>query len=539
MDGMFTRNHASFFLVAATFASPVFPATTPGSGASCSVKDFGAVGDGKTKDTAAIQKAVDAAHDAGGGSVVFPPGTYLTGTIYLKSRVRLHIGQAVTLLGSPDSADYPANRCAFRSYSDKYVQQALIWGENLHDIAITGRGAIDGQGAAFKGLPWRERPYVIRLISCRNILVEDVTLRNSAMWMQHYLNCDFVTIRAVQVYNHCAANNDMIDIDCCRDVVITDCFADSDDDALTLKSTADRPSENITIANCVLSSHCNAIKMGTESNGGFKNVTITNCTIRPSRHPTHRAGRAEGLAGIALEVVDGGSLDRVTISNITVLGQTAPLFIRLGNRARPFKKDMPKPGVGTLRNVVISNIVATDATRIGCSITGQPGHPVQNVTLSNIKLRFAGGGTAADALRAIPELPRKYPECTMFGVLPAYGLYCRHVDGLTLRDVDVRCDKPDGRPALVCDDVQNLQLDHFNAQGGSGASATLLLQNVRTAMIRGCVAPPDVAAFLSLHGQCDRISVIGNDLSAATRPFAFAEATPPSVLYEQANRTKK
>ena len=345
-----------------------------------SVTDYGALGDGKNKDTAAIQKAIDAANNASGG----------TGTIYLKSRVTLHIDFGATLLGSTDGDDYPANPCGFRSYTDQYVRQALLWGENLHDVAIIGRGTIDGQGAAFKDLPWLKRPYAIRLITCRNVLVEGLTLRNSAMWMQHYLACDFVTIRGINVYNHCNGNNDMIDIDCCRDVIVSDCFGDTDDDALTLKSTADRPCENIAITNCILSSHCNAIKMGTESNGGFKNIAITNCVIRPSNVREAYAGTPNGLAGIALEIVDGGVLDGVTISNLSIDGTTAPIFVRLGNRARPFKKNMPKPAMGALRNVVISNIVATGASKTGCSITGLPGHPVRNVTLSNIKLSSAG-----------------------------------------------------------------------------------------------------------------------------------------------------
>ena len=523
-------------VMVASVCLPRLSAETPAAKAWISVKDFGAVGDGKTKDTAAIQRTVDAVNKAGGGTVHFPRGVYLSGTVYLKSRVRLHVDFAATILGSTDLSDFPVNACAFRSYTDKYVCRALLWGEGLHDIAVAGPGTIDGQGAAYKGRPWLERPYVIRFVTCRNVRIEDVTLRNSPMWMQHYLNCDFVAVRGITVENHCNANNDMIDIDCCRDVVIADCFADTDDDALTLKSTADRPTENVTVDNCLLSSHCNAIKCGTESTGGFKNITITNCAIRPSRAGKEIYGRKAGLAGIALEVVDGGSLDRVTISNVTMTGRSAPIFMRLGNRARLHRKDAPKPGMGTFRNVILSNIVATDAGRTGCSITGLPEHPIENVTLSNVKITFKGGGTQEDANRVVPELPRKYPESTMFGVLPAYGFYCRHVTGLTLCDVDLGFATPDHRPALVCDDVRDLSVDRLDARAVPAARAVVVLDRVRSALIRGCRAPAGANVFLRLQSGSSQVSVIANDLSRVKTPFAFDDKTPSTVLHAAANR---
>lgn len=503
-----------------------------------SVKDHGAVGDGKHKDTPAIQKAIDAAEAAGGGTVYFPAGKYLSGTIYLKSGVTLHIDFAATLLGSTELIDYPETACSFRSYTDNYVRQALLWGENLHDIAIVGRGVIDGQGAAFAGLPWLQRPYLIRFITCRNVLVRDVTLQNSAMWMQHYLACDNVTIQGIRVYNHCNANNDMIDIDCCRDVRISDCFGDSDDDALTLKSTADRPCENVVVTNCVLASHCNAIKMGTESNGGFKNVTISNCAIRRSVDEDPVYGARDGLAGIALLIVDGGTMDGVTISNVTITGVRTPFFVRLGNRARPFKKDMEKPGVGTLRNVVLSDIVAAGAGPIGCGITGIPEHLIENVTVSNVTLRFAGGGTSEMAARSVPELPEKYPESTMFGELPAYGLYCRHVDGLTLHNVNVGFETPDYRPAVTCEDVRNLDVDGLRAHCVADGAPMIVLSAVQGALIRGCSPPETASAFLRLQSGTERVSVIGNDLSRLTTRYQFDDLMLRRALYEAANRQK-
>ena len=461
------------------------------------VSKFGASGDGETLDMAAIQAAIDACAENGGGTVYFPGGTYLTGTIFLKDHVRIELDAGACILGSTNLEHYPVIVNKFPSRTDRYCVRSLIWGEGLRDVAITGRGTIDGQGAKFRDNVASDeelesiakayegagryrpngvfvnRPYLIRLVSCRDILVENVHLRNSAMWMQHYLDCDLVTIRGITVFNHGCRNNDMIDIDCCRNVVITDCVGDTDDDALTLKSTGNRPTEQVVISNCILRSHCNAIKAGTESSGGFMDIAITNCVIERSIVPDCLTGRPEGLAGIALEIVDGGSLERVAISNITMEGTSAPIFMRLGNRARPPTQDGPKPPVGTFRNVSISNIVATGGGKTGCAIVGIPGHPIEDVSISNVRIVFDGGGTKEEAEAEMPELEEKYPECTMFGILPSYGFFARHVDGLTFRNVDLDFEGREERPGLVCDDVQDLKLDEFNAREAQKAFATV------------------------------------------------------------------
>ncbi|MCK4990066.1 MAG: hypothetical protein KAS29_06250, partial [Bacteroidales bacterium] len=367
------------------------------------------------------------------------------------------------------------------------------------------------------------RPYIIRLINCREVLVEGISLRNSPMWMQHYLNCDFVTIQNITVYNHGSYNNDMIDIDCCRNVVINNCFGDSDDDGITIKSTGGVPTENVAISNCVISSFCNAIKMGTESHGGFKNITITNCVIRPSSEPDLVYGRREGLAGIALEIVDGGALDGITISNIAISGTSAPIFMRLGNRARKYRPNITPPPVGTFRNVLINNIVASGAGGTGCSITGIQGHLIENVTLSNIKISFTGGGPKQLVNQDVPEHEEKYPESTMFGVLPAYGFFCRHVDGLTFRDIDINYTESEYRPALICDDVHNLKLFNFDAQGSKEVAAHIILRNSHDLFISGCT-PTNTDAFLLLEKNSSRINIIGNDFKGVNRPFIFDES---------------
>jgi hypothetical protein len=227
-------------------------------------------------------------------------------------------------------------------------------------------------------------------------------------------------------------------------------------------------------------------------------------------------------------------MDGIAITNTAISGQTTPVFVRLGNRARPYRKDMAAPQMGALRNVVISGLVAADAGTMACSITGLPGHPVENVTLSNIKIGTSGGDTGSVPAE-IPEQPEKYPESAMFGPLPAYGFYCRHVDGLTFRDVDLSFAQPDRRPALVFDDARNLVLDRIAAQVGPEAPAQLILKGTSGVMISGC-HPGECQGFVYLQGSCERISVTGNDLSAVSRPFLFDPASLESSLFVNGNR---
>jgi hypothetical protein len=247
------------------------------------------------------------------------------------------------------------------------------------------------------------------------------------------------------------------------------------------------------------------------------------------------AGQKEGFAGIALEMVDGGTLDGVTISNITMIGQTVPIFLRLGDRGRSYSKEVPRPPVGTLRNVAINNVVATGAGTVGCSITGLPGHAVEHVSIANVRIDFAGGIAAHDAPTEVPEHPEKYPDCTMFGTLPAYGFYVRHVQGLVLRDLDLTYAQTDARPALVCDDVRDLVVDHLDAQVQPDTAAQVLLTDTRGALLRGC-RPPATDVFLRLARACDRIMVVGNDLGNVKTPFAFDETTPRTAVDAKANR---
>jgi polygalacturonase len=402
-------------------------------------------------------------------------------------------------------------------------------------VGLVGRGTIDGQGRSFKysrAEPYKNRPYLIRLVNCRDVLVEGLQLRCSAMWMQHYLACRRVTVRGIHVWNFGNANNDGIDLDGCKDCTVAQSVFESDDDGITLKSTLDRPAENIAVSDCLARSHCNAIKLGTESNGGFQNITISNCVVTsPDEDSPLMYGRGRGMSGISLELVDGGRLERVAISNITIHGVSVPLFLRLGNRARPFQEGQPAPPMGSFRDVAISNIVASGVSRVGCSITGLPGHSIENVSLSNILLTFEGGGTRELAAKKVQEYPQRYPECLMFGELPAYGFYCRHVNGLRLANVQLRTAAPDRRHAILCDDVENLALEGIDAAYSPGGAPLLGLIDVREAIVHGCQPRAKDGTFLRLAGAGSRnVTLTGNDLGGVAQPADVAADVPKDAL---------
>jgi polygalacturonase len=482
------------------------------------VQDFGAAATGQVLDTKALQSAIDTAGQSG-GVVYFPRGTYLSGTLTLKSHMSLHLESGAVLLGSKNLADYPPVRPALRSYTDIYANQSLIYGENLEDVSLLGRGTLNGQGETFKHEHhYGNRPFVIRLVNCRHVQVADLTLLDSPMWMQHYLACEDVSILGIRVHNRCNdVNNDGIDIDACEKVRISGCEISSGDDAIVLKSTLDRPCRDVTVTNCVLSTAANALKLGTESVGGFQNMAITNCAVYDS------------FAGIALESVDGGVLENVTVSNIVMHNVKCPIFLFLGNRARPIYEGAPTPGLGSFRNVIISDIQAIGADATGCPIAGLPERAMENITLANIRIQFQGGGTSADASREIPELPAKYPEYDMFGVLPASGFYCRHVKNLRLLDTQVAFEHEDLRPALVCEDAAGLRISDFAAPN---SNPLMVLRDTRDAWLEANRAPQGNQVYLRLEGpKTDNISIAANDLRASKKPLDLGTGVRPESVF--------
>lgn len=442
------------------------------------VTAFGAKGDSVTLNSQAIQHTIDECASNGGGIVYFPAGNYISGTIWLKDNIHLYLESGATFLCSTDVTQFPLQMSKMASLRPN--SYSLIYAEGKNNITISGNGTIIGQGDK---VPYRilhkdqddsiVRPKVICMIQCRNIKIKDISLKNSAFWMQHYLACEDLLIDGITVSNrYSSVNNDGIDIDCCRNVSISNCNINSEDDCIVLKSTSNKICENVTISNCVLTSHCNALKCGTESNGGFRNISISNCVI----YDTY-------LSGIALEIVDGGIMNLVNVNNITMHRVNNPVFIKLGNRARPFTENMMAPGIGEMKNIQISNIQADQVggfrevpdmafshhnarpKAAAVFIAGLSEKDICNVTLQNFFINYQGGGTIEDALVEVPENPQAYPEYSSYGhVRPSYGFYCRNVTDLTLKDINVTFEKMDYRPAYIFDQVNHLYMDNINGE---------------------------------------------------------------------------
>jgi hypothetical protein len=301
----------------------------------------------------------------------------------------------------------------------------------------------------------------------------------------------------------------------------------------------------VTITNCVLSSESQGFKLGTESNGGFRNITMTNCTIRkPGLDEGDWGRKPRGVAAIGLLMLDGGTLERINVSDITVRGMRSILFIRLRNRARTYSPRMDKPGIGIVRDVHINNIIARDIGPRGADITGLPGHPVENITISNIDVTVEGGEKEFPPGYVIKEITEGDPALLldhatkMQKLLPSYGIYCRHVKGLRLNNLNFSWEKKDYRPALICEDVQDLEIDRYMGKGIPDNSPMMVFREVRDAFIRGCVVPENTGVLMKFEKENDNIVVMGNDLSRARIPFEFAEGSPDSVLYNVNNRIK-
>ena len=475
------------------------------------IMDYGVKGDGVTLNTSNIQKAIDQVSLQGGGEIYFPAGKYLTGSIILKDGVSLHLSKGATILGSTNLNDYPINPAKYISHINRYTNRYLIYAEGVKNIAIKGEGTIDGQGAhpsfdADKNDPMLSiisRPYVLRLVSCEGVRVTGITMKNSPAWMQQYLNCSDVYIEGLKINNHVNYNNDGIDIDNCQNVQILNCNIDTDDDAICFKTTnATGSCKNIVVSNCLIAANCNAIKLGTETNGGFYNISISNCTFSRPNHPTKYDRPHRALGGLALESVDGATLDGITINNISMDGVMTPIFIRLANRARNYYDGGPSQPVGKIRNVNISNINARMEGLVTSSITGIEGHYVENVSLSNIRISCAGGGSLAHAQnRNIAQMEKAYPETLIFADVPAYGIYVRHVKGLTMNNVSFDAQTPDHRSSLFCDDVHNLKLDGYLFANESDNASLITLVNSCNIKLSGNLQLSDKINLLSVEGS--------------------------------------
>lgn len=460
--------------------------------------DLGAVPDGKTLNTNVIQKAIDNVSKSGGGTVYFPKGLFLTGSLKIKSNVTIELGKGAVLLGSTNPFDYYdtklSRELANPERNDK-SSLALLLAEEANNISLIGEGTIDGQGLELalnidslhhKGVRVDPnynyqrnrtnesvRPKLFRFSKCKNVTVKNLNLRNSACWGLSLELCSNVVIDGLNIYNRAYWNNDGIDITDCKNVRITTSTIDSADDGICLKSYFEGNfSDSIYIANCEVRSSASAVKFGSASFGGFKNVTVENIRV----FDTFRSA-------IAIESVDGGDIENINISNISAKNTGNAIFIRLGHRAG----DKP----GTIKNVTIKNVKVqvpfgrpdSDYDLRGpslpffhnqfpASICGIPGGQIENVTLENIEISYPGRASRGMAyvplwrLDMVPEETDSYPEYSMFGELPSWGFYVRHVKGLTFKDIQLSLKEDDYRPAFVFDDVNDLSMENVTLPKG-------------------------------------------------------------------------
>ncbi len=517
--GLFSAHHLT---VPSLAQSKTRSATAAASGF-YNVRNYGARGDGKTLDTNAINRAIETASNAGGGTVYFPAGTYLSFSIRLKSNITLYLDNGATILAADPAIHKgkydmfePNQWDMYQDFGHSHWQNSLMWGIGIENFAIIGQGRIDGKGLSRRS-PGPQRPRTegetptsmrnnvnplgetsplkemeglgtkaIALKQSKNITLRDFTIFQGGHFAVLATGVDNLTIDGLRV----DTNRDGFDIDACRNVRISNVHVNTpNDDAIVLKSSYAlgfaRATENVSITNSQVSGFdlgtmldgtyrttqefapdrdrvTGRIKFGTESNGGFKNITISNINFVHCR-------------GLAIETVDGGNIEDVSISNITMRDiTTAPIFIRLGKRQR----GPDGSPVAKIKRIIIDNVVVSDAHHEFASIiAGLAESPVEDVRLSNIRIHYKGGGTLEDAARVPPENEKNYPEPSMFGVTPAYGFFIRHARGVTFDNVAVTFEKEDLRPAFLLDNVGNIEFFRTNAQLATGAKM-FVLKNV-------------------------------------------------------------
>jgi polygalacturonase len=480
------------------------------------VRKYGATGDGKTLDTEAVNRAIEAAAATGGGVVVFPAGSYLCFSIHLKSQVHLLLeqGSAIVAADSPmpgdltgynggvyDAAEPNTAWDAYQDYGHNHWHNSLLWGEDIHDFSITGpgliwgRGLSNGRGRKGDGAPFKAEQAgagnkAIALKNCRNVLLRDFAILKAGHFGLLLTGVDNLTIDNLKI----DTDRDGIDIDCCQNVRVSNCTVNSPwDDGICPKSSYAlgyaRPTRNVTISNCwvtgyyelgsvldgtfkkfapgVVDHPTGRIKCGTESNGGFINITISNCVF-------------EGCQGYALESVDGALLEDITITNTTMRDLVAgPIFMRLGARLRGPKESTK---VGTLKRILISNLECYNAPQeVSSILNGIPGYPIEDVKLSNIYIETVGGATAGMAQIQPPELEAAYPEPRMFGPMPASGFFLRHVRNVEMSHVEIANATADARPAFYLADVE--RADFFAVTAPHGADGAFALHDVKNLRI--------------------------------------------------------
>lgn len=428
------------------------------------IRAFGAVADGKTLNTAAIQTAIDQCSQSGGGIVVVAGGKYLTGTVHLKSNVNLRIEAGATILGSTKIADYTTDTDRTMYAGEPHMDRCLIFAKDATNISIEGLGTIDGQGKSFPeaGDRQRNRPKLIRLLNCTRIRMRDITLQAPASWTTEWRYCNDIAVDGLTIFARANINGDGLDFDGCTKVRVSNCTFDTSDDSICLQtSLTDKPCRDVVITNCTFSSRWAGIRIGLLSRGDFENVLVTNCVFRDHND-----------SGLKIQMNEGAEMRNMVFSNLVMKNVPRPVFLTFCQKNAWV--DAPRgelPPMKRLRNLSFNNITVDSseitgaaAKTCGFQMTGVPYHPIENISFTDIRAVFPGGGTEEDAKSVLAELTPEvlragWPEYSRFGgTVPSFGFYARHVKGLTLRNVSLTTAAKDGRPATAFVNVSDLSV---------------------------------------------------------------------------------
>ena len=488
---------------------------------------FGAMGDGMANDTSAIQAAVDACATSGGGGVYFGPGRYLTGTVLLKSNVRLYLEAGATIAGSTDFADYLPD-----SYCRTETRGALFYGQDLKNVVVEGAGCIDGNGGAFWEpeycndtalKPKLQRPHALFLIAnSENIAFRDVTIKNSPCYTVWLLGCDKVKISGITIDNPLnGPNTDALDIDCCGNVCISDCDISAGDDCIALKSDAkrfgkDKGCENIVVSNCTLRSSTCAIRVGYEGDGAIRNCVFSHLAIYDSSKGIDIISILPGLLLPFTEIIEGARIEGLIFSDIVMEKVTIPIFMWQG-------KEVEGDFKGKIGNVTINNVIAK--SQQFCFIGGSSESPLSDIGLNNVRLIIQGRINSSDF-----EVP-----CVWGGDKIPWGLYFRHIKGLVLNNVDVEFEQNaiNWLGVLMCEEVEDVDINALRCKYDLKGSeiASIALANCRNAFVHNCNPLSEVGVFLKLEGSCtESIKLSSNNLTHAKKAVEISEEVEAQIL---------
>ncbi len=446
-------NAAATDMSAPALAPPAVTAP-PTTAAIYDVRVFGAVGDGVTLNTSALQSAIDQCSAAGGGIVLVARGRYVTGTLYLKSNVCLRVESGTAILGSTRIADYTTDTDRTMYRGEPHMDRCLIFAEDAQNISLEGLGTIDGQGSSFPepGDPQGNRPKLIRLLRCSRIRIRDITLQRPASWTTEWRYCSDIAVDGITIFSRANWNGDGLDFDGCSTVRVSNSTFDTSDDAICLQtSLVEKPCQDVVITTCSFTSKWAGIRIGLLSRGDFENVVVTNCTFRDHDD-----------SGLKIQMCEGAAMRNMIFSNLVMKNVPRPVFLTFCQQRAWVDAPPELAPMQQVCNIQFSNIIVdsdTGGKDAAFIVTGMPMHPVEGITFSDIRATFPGGGTPEDAQNVLAELTPenlndRWPEYAgLRGTVPAHGLYARHVKGITLRNIDFSTNAADARPAVVLVDV--------------------------------------------------------------------------------------